>query len=118
MKRLILLLALLLLLPSQALAECAWVLWYRTEFASTVKASWESNDIILAFESLQDCEVELTARVKNLHKERRKKSPEKDVSKIEWMDRGVIRFYNGGKSFLSHTFVCLPDTVDPRGKKD
>jgi len=100
------------LLPIQGDAACAWVLWSRTNFSSTVKASWESVDILAAFESLEDCRFELNARVKKLHEQRRKKPHEKGVSKIEYMDRGVMTFYNGEKNFKATTLICLPDTID------
>jgi|SRR3990172_9923910 len=107
----VILLAVLIVWTGKALGACAWVLWYKTDFSSTVTKPWKMDDIIVVFESKQDCESELLNRVKQLHEERRKKPREKDVSKIDYVDRGVLIFY-GEKTFKSETLICLPDTIN------
>src|SRR5438067_672142 len=91
----------LLTLTTSAAAECAWVLWKNDpELGST----WQYTGLGAAggpiipevFKSRTDCEATDRQRSKN------RASAENIAS-----DRA--------KPLRAATFICLPDTVDPRG---
>ena len=92
MRRLTLVLV-LVLLPSQALAECAWVLYqsvYKTKDAPEVELV-EGPKMMSAYATRDECEK----------------------AALEW-----FRKINQDPKSLIVTFECFPDTIDPRGKKD
>ena len=73
-----------------AQAECAWVLWMRGA-ARGQDVTW---DIIGGFPTFEQCQKALIDAFKDMKKEK----PETEKERVQ------IKF----------TFVCLPDTVDPR----
>lgn len=92
MKRL-LLIVVLALLPTAALADCAWVLWGEAvSLTAGVGNLWE---VFNAFETREAC----MAGALSAQKEAVKLMGTKDK-----------------QTFLRA--ICLPDTVDPRGKEE
>ena len=88
-----------------ASAESAWVLWTDTTKPSGQR-TWEVG---LAFPDYDDCQAAVSiVRVTE-------KKP--DVARIEKKgdDTFLAYFHDGTVGTLR--FVCLPDTVDPRGPK-
>ncbi len=124
MKRLILLLALLLLLPSQALAECAWVVWHETE-TTPIKSplrtlrKWELAGVL---DTRQECEATLTKIAGT--RELRGESGDLLIETLN-VQRGPgtlsykeLTTWKGKHVEMErHTWYCLPDTVDPREKE-
>ena len=105
MRRLLLILA-LVLLPSQAFAECAWVVWYtetRTSKGDPQTSEWSALE---AFENRGECMQQAEAMLRD-----EEKHP--NVSRM-MPDTVVFEF---GKVLWAMTYRCLPDTVDPRGKE-
>jgi hypothetical protein len=84
----VLLAGLLVALPAQGSAQCAWVLWQESSAGS---GRWKlDTDTQVIFQSQRECEQKLKDRLQSL-----------------------ARVDPGSKAFL----VCLPDTIDPRGPK-
>ena len=103
MRRLLLILA-LVLLPTQALAECAWVMWTTSTIplarGDAYEIGWEP---FLAYTKLDECQQEAASRLN--------KFLEREGAEL----LGDTALTKGGELY---TFRCLPDTIDPRGKKD
>lgn len=85
-----------LLAAAPAAAECAWVLWSETPAGS---GTWSlANNIRIAFEKKGDCEREAGDAME---------------ARALSADEAATRAARVPAVF----FVCLPDTVDPRGPK-
>ena len=124
MKRLTLVLA-LVLLPSQALAECAWVVWHETE-TTPIKSplrtlrKWELAGVL---DTRQECEATLTkiAGTRELRRETggllfETLNVQRGSGTLSYTELTTLE--GETKEMERHTWYCLPDTVDPRGKKD
>jgi hypothetical protein len=83
----------LLSIATSASAECAWVLWTTRYKISGGEAVAEITVPSEAYTNKGDCDRTLQQR-ENREKERHKNDPTRE-----------------------RYFVCLPDTVDPRGPK-
>jgi hypothetical protein len=93
----------MLAVPAHAGAECAWVLWVEgkeTVEDITTAARWE---VIQAAQSEKICETALQAKM-NLEK------------RDDVVSSNAVRFRRG-RSLMTFRYLCLPDTVDPRGPK-
>jgi len=96
------LLCLLIIAPATAYAECAWVLWVQTDDGTTQSDQAES-----AYAAREACVVALRQNAAVLK--------EAGVRVIaEYVERAVVV---GTKGKSRVRYVCLPDTVDPRGAK-
>ena len=102
MKRLTLVLA-LVLLPTQALAECAWIRWMT--IGSAV-------NMVHAYTNLAECEGDIRASVEEVKANAKKSGT--FVSDLP----GTGFFVKIGGEISIYGEKCWPDTVDPRGKKD
>jgi hypothetical protein len=96
--------ALVLVAPVQAWAECAWVLWEESYWldakrAEVKPAKWS---IMGSFPQAGTCEGERSNRAKEQARQTLSLTPQ-DVEAT------------GGAWGLR--FLCLPDTIDPRGPK-
>jgi hypothetical protein len=80
---------------TSASAECAWVLW------SMLSATGREMRMapVVAFQSLPQCEAR-----------------EAEMSKAVRMSETGKELYRE-LGITSHTYTCLPDTIDPRGPK-
>jgi hypothetical protein len=87
-------------------AECAWVLWVRTQ----VPGQAPTTSVLGAYEARAEC--------KNAEREKiagvRAKSPSAKTK----VDRETVWVWNEkSAATITHDYYCIPDTVDPRGPK-
>jgi hypothetical protein len=101
----------LLASAAPAHAECAWVLW---EHTSTTLTKTVDTEPVAAHETKQACERAIGAVLADF-----KSSPGTFVSKDESRHEVYVTIEKKDKSMFTNGFryVCLPDTVDPRGAK-
>lgn len=100
--------ALSLLIPAAtAYAECAWVLWVRTQ----VPGQATTTSVLGAYEARAEC--------KNAEREEIAGVRAKFPSAKMKVDRETVWVWNekGVAAVITHDYYCLPDTVDPRGPK-
>ncbi len=109
MKRLTLLLA-LVLLPSQALAECAWVLWRETSFMRGQKIETGITPAT-GFALRSEC-------IEGLRSERDREAATHEQDAVVTRHDDVFGVLHPGGWKLVVKYRCLPDTVDPRGKEE
>jgi len=102
------LLAALYLLTSAptAHAECAWVLWVRTQ----VPGQATTTSVLGAYEARAEC--------KNAEREMIAGARAKFPSAKTKVDRETVWVWNEkSAATITHDYYCIPDTVDPRGPK-
>jgi hypothetical protein len=98
----------LLLTASSAWAECAWVLWNEvTRVPENVNAKSQEWIAIAASVEKAECERSLATKISSLPKE----------AKMSSTSSNVLRRDIGPKETELMRFICLPDTIDPRGPK-
>jgi len=105
----------LLTSTATASAECAWVMWGE----STGPPAYETSDFLVsAFDTKPACEQ---AREKQIAQVVRVKPKDTEVSVDEISGRTRIwlktKAKDGSVLTTVYRYVCLPDTVDPRGPK-
>ncbi len=124
MKRLTLLLA-LVLLPSQALAECAWVLWSRISRTVAIPKGLPGEgalrkfrrwSVVKAEETKGDCEGTAKFVLYSRYGTEAGRAAIDD-GRLELGPMWAKEVMPDG-SVESLMFYCLPDTVDPRGKEE
>jgi hypothetical protein len=113
--------AALLLWAVAAWAECAWVLWYEDGGWSTHSERRTSWGLVGAFTIESACRAESDAKVKDLAAGWAKDTAPGRTDTVEVRGNYVTRAWNwpgmntsGGSSVR---YICLPDTIDPRGPK-
>jgi hypothetical protein len=108
MKIAALLVALALVLPpTSASAECAWVLWVDQTTITTIRETEWSP--LQGTANVKDCEAERRDMVKF------QGTPKDAKDAVKVNGNIVTRPLSSG--LLISRYVCLPDTVDPRGPK-
>ena len=96
----------LLTFTASASAECAWVLWSQDDFVQARKVETKQWTADRALPSSNECELTMKIQIADTQ------------ARIQG-----ARVFGNGYSFdvqgvtLIRRFVCLPDTVDPRGPK-
>jgi len=105
----------LLAAAAPARADCAWVLWGEV----TGPPAFETlNYLISASDTRQTCEQ---AREKQITNVMSPKPPNTEVTLDELSGRPRVisqtKFKDGSVMTTVHRYVCLPDTLDPRGLK-
>ncbi len=91
-------------------AECAWVLWSETAWVEKLnpKSAQPFWTLIQADTAEAACESALATKIRQTSR------PEKNV-KVEVSGNMVSKEYERAMAIVR--YVCLPDTVDPRGPK-
>ena len=109
------LLALVLASASSASAECAWVFWQ--EFTGPLSNA-SSMVTVSAWETKQACEQALSKKVSS-DTESSRKDKDNNVTVDYMAGKPRVWVQSKGRPDLinTSTYVCLPDTVDPRGPK-
>jgi len=102
----------LLLSAATAHAECAWVFWLEAGDARTHESSsrpvsgWGTRDA---------CEQALTQKLAS--DSEKDTGMEMTVDRLAGRPRLWVRRKGHPEPLAVYTYVCLPDTVDPRGPK-
>ena len=112
--------AVLLIVAGEARAECAWVLWVEPQslLPFLVPNGFERA---AAFDTYNRCADAAKARAHAQAAEMKKGGADVGVTSrvndqwwVEWTaNKPASAFFQAG----SDRFMCLPDTVDPRGPK-
>jgi len=99
---------------TSASAACAWVFWQ--EFTGSLTS--ESMVTISAWETKQACEQALAKKVSS-DSESSRKDKDNNVTVDYMAGKPRVWVQSKGRPDLitTSTYVCLPDTVDPRGPK-
>ena len=106
----ILVFALILATPYLAEAECAWVLWEEASLYRSVGGA--SNWLLhVAHESRADCEKKQSAEIAY-----RLSAQGGAYGQRSLLGSTVVVTWPDGNT-SNWKFICLPDTVDPRGPK-
>ena len=97
----------LLTSAATAYAECAWVLWVRTQ----VPGQATTTSVLGAYQARAEC--------KNAEREEIAGVRAKFPSAKMKVDRETVWVWNekSDATMINHDYYCLPDTVDPRGAK-
>jgi hypothetical protein len=96
-------------------AECAWVFWQEVTGPPTYDSS---PGAVSAWTSKEACEQALTQKISSdteLH--RKDKKSEVALDYMAGKPRVWVKSKSRPDLITTMTYVCLPDTVDPRGPK-
>jgi hypothetical protein len=105
----------LLALATSASAECAWVFWLESSGPPTYESS---TSTVSAWGTKQECEQALTKKLRSDSSSLRAAKGEVTVDEIIGKPRVIWRAATrSGALITTFTYICLPDTVDPRGPK-
>ena len=105
----------LLISATTVYAECAWVFWQEGTSPPTYESStWA----VSAWNTKEACEEALTKKVSSDSASYRKdKNNEVMVDYMAGKPRVWVQKKGRPDLISTSTYVCLPDTVDPRGPK-
>jgi hypothetical protein len=108
----------ILTLTSSASAECAWVLWVESagafdgsDHTRTVALPW---NLVQATSSQRDCERVLSEKMHDNLRPGPRVTAKKVSDNVVFM---TLEATDGRVTTGLLRYVCLPDTVDPRGPK-
>lgn len=109
-----------LALTTSVSAQCAWVLWNETNYTlwpTSKNPEWSESHtwtVIMADPSKAKCEAEKAWKIEQLAKAPGKQEEVKAEGNIVF----ITTLSPDGRIIASrnHRFICLPDTIDPRGK--
>jgi hypothetical protein len=105
----------LLTSAATASAECAWVVWQETSGMSDRSDYFSEWGVSLASSSEQECRRAAAEQLRARETMLRQPGPNKKTPDVKVEGPYVTHTFTGG--LLSYRYVCLPDTVDPRGPK-
>jgi len=95
--------------PHLAWAEGAWVLWVKTTVVDPESSDIRSPELVAAFASEDECVRGIA--VQTADAERLLRGAYKRVVSS---DGKVTAFFEGIRGGLAWSYLCLPDTIDPR----
>ncbi len=114
MKKIFLTVIFCLFMSTIANAQCAWVLWELLELATFTSGNVKHNEFWIFVEATQKYEqcLENQKRLFEEVKNRlaQEKNPKQKFETVPYRFIVVSSDYHRN----SHTFYCLPDTIDPR----
>ena len=122
MKRILLVIVFVICFSGVANAQCAWVLWERSEFSAKEEKnnSYTGWHIVGAYPTAKAClqtEEDICMKRKELDsKDYPNQDPlfrPKEVKCFGSWGGHMVTWYNGMGNWMSE-WKCLPDTVDPR----
>jgi len=109
---------LLLAVPMSACDECAWVLWAETTDTGRVR---HPQSVLNAYTGQAACEVAIRdqlAALASLHAQMKASNPVKAASQtVVGSGSSMTVITQSGNTWEKVDYLCLPDTVDPRGPK-
>ena len=108
----LLLLALLLTSAATAHADCAWVFWLEVTAPPTHESS---SRPISGWGTREACEQALTQKLAS--DSERGAEMDVTVDRQAGSPRLWVRRKGHSEPLAVYSYVCLPDTVDPRGEK-
>lgn len=122
MKKILLVLLLYLFITNTVNAQCAWVLWERSDFdAKETKDSHSGSwSIVAAFPTANACwqeEEDICMRLKESRsKNRPDQNPRFKLENVKCFKSwgGHMLTWDNERGSGMSTYKCFPDTVDPR----
>lgn len=102
--------------PAIASAECAWVLWQELTGISEAGRVDKEWGISGATSSEAGCNNQLRQAVQGRARQLGTPGPNGIDPGVRFQERNnsvTLEFKKGG--LVGYTYVCLPDTIDPRG---
>ena len=107
-------------LSSEVLAECAWVVWTKSEVRGNDPLfntePWSPGK---AFETKAACDGERRVEMKfteEMYKDLINMEPRKEEEKVIVHDDRISLYRVNPHSVIWYTARCYPDKIDPRGK--
>jgi hypothetical protein len=100
---------------SAAAAACAWVLWEELLSVGSEGAPTREWGIVATAQAPEDCGRTATAAVNDRAARWNKPGPRGSTLSVKSEGNQVT--VTGGPVALNYRYLCLPETIDPRGPK-